>query len=258
MRAHLASFLLAAFVLGSAQGGDSITLRLKPKKGTTYVFETVQETAAQGAAGPKNVSTNSMKVLQSDGKTIKLQSTIDKIESKQPGVEALKGMKTVMTLTPLYKFVSITSAGGGAAGKAAAQNVEMAMKMTPSFPQQAIRPGYSWSMPVDFKAMMSKMSAGAIVVEGPGIITFKVTFARLDRKAGKATAVLKINAKSTLNVTAQGQKLKIDFDFAGENVVDVASGMATSTSATVKQGMSGTRGSGTMTSKSTTRLLSMK
>jgi hypothetical protein len=151
---------LSAIALGSAQDGDSVTLRLKPKKGTTYVYESVQETAAQGASGPKNVSTSSMKVLQSDGKTIKLQSTIDKIDAKQAGLEALKGMKTVMTLTPLYKFVSISSTGGGAIGKATAQNVEMAMKMTPSFPQQAIRPGYSWNMPVDFKSLLTKMCGG--------------------------------------------------------------------------------------------------
>lgn len=191
---------------------ESVLLRLKPKSGSVFVYDSIQETSMSGIGKPttqKSALTTTMKVLSSTTQSVQLQSTLSNIKGNAPELQALKTFKMTSSISPLYKIISAKASRGGATGTQIAKGMEMAMKMSPSFPAKPIRVNDTWSMSVDLSEMFTALGLSGVKMVGKSTLNIKITLSKIEKKGPKTLAHLRMTGTDKLTMEASKQRIGV-------------------------------------------------
>lgn len=220
-------------VVRGSGGGGAVTLRLRPKTGTTYLLDSTRE--APGIAGEKKTlhAVMSMKILSSSTKEVKMESTTESTDD--PNAKDLK--ETVMTLTfdPRYHILEAKVSQGGQSSKAIETMMTSALKMSPVFPEEAVHVGDSWTVPVDMGAIFSSLAQGTMTVTGETKPDMKLTFTKIGKEAGREVAIVDVDLRCKMTFTVQGKDMPVELTSTGSSSFDLETGMGIASSMTTKQ-----------------------
>lgn len=215
---------------GASGGGDSVTLRLKPKQGAIYVLESTSE-----AAGQSQVMTMNTKIVQSGDSAVVMETTFD-AAAGQP--DAMKGAKVTVTTSPLYQVQSVKVDSTDPMMAQMGKSMEAGMKMMPVFPENAIKPGDSWKGSFDLGKMMKDMGLPA-EFEGDTVMDITYTFKGLEERDGRKVAIVTQSASDKLTMKISGQTQEMTMTVDGDNAFDIESGMVVGSTTNTKTSMMG-------------------
>lgn len=235
MRARvIALSLLAAAASLALPQGKTYLLRLKPKVGSAYRMEqtTKQSMGMGGKATPTTTkAVSSVKVTKSNDKVVVIESTVQST-SGAPGAD-LKGVKTVMTLSPLYQVIDLKMTGGNAQTQALGKMIGETAKLAPSFTSRAVKIGDSWSVPIDMGKIFSNMSNGTMKPKGNSTLNLVMQLVKVTGDV----ASIKMKLAGNFTLVTQGQEMPVTWSLDGTANYSIATGMTVSSAMTQHQTM---------------------
>lgn len=224
---------LLTIALITAPQGEEITLRFRPKKGEVYTYTTtttVRSTTTGTAAGDgqngtptQSVVRSAMKVLESNGKTIKLLSTLDDVKSVS--ASGAQGMKMTLVMTPFGQLIGTEVEGGGEIGVMAGNALKSSMKLTPSFPEKPIRVGATWDVEIDLADMFANLFGDQMKVKGEAKANLAMSLTKIEVVEGTKLAVVNLKMAKDLIVTYNDQEIPVSWNVEVTSRINAATGM---------------------------------
>jgi hypothetical protein len=230
---------------GGSSAGETVTLKLKPKVGTTYVLENTSD-----ANGQSSATTMTTKILESNDSNVVMESIMS--GATGPGASA-NGMKMTITASPLYQIQSVKIDSKDPMLSQMGKAMESSLKMMPIFPDKPLKNGDTWKSSFDLGKMMTDMGL-PVTFKGDTVMEMTMTFKGVEDKDGRKVAVISNTADDKITMSMNGQDQDMTMSIAGENYFDLETGMSVGSSTTTKSSVMGQE----TTNKNTIKLKEVK
>jgi hypothetical protein len=230
--------LLTSALVASSAFAQEVTLRLNPKQGAKYTFETQVQ---MKGSGPMNTDLTQrmkqvydVKSVTANGVKINVRTTEAKVTVPKgsPMEKMASQMETQMKSQPLDMELDRRGKLLKIGGRAADVGMRSAMGMSGQggmmnmeFPQGPVKVGTSWQVNVDMASMMGGSGAG--VTGGKFPIKYRV--AKIERQGNRTLVTVAYSADGKMGMSMgsgnQAQKGDVTMKMSGNAVLDAADGL---------------------------------
>jgi len=218
---------LVALICLLPQAEEEVTLRVKPRNGSTYTYSTVSTVTSKvpGLTGTPSESLTkaTMKVVESNDKQVRFETTINDIKAE--GGSNLKGSKLLYTMTPLGELTDISGTGGGEVLPVIAAGLKGSLKLTPRFAERAVKVGDSWETEVDLAPVFASAFGTSTALKGDTKTNLTCTLEALPREGRARFAVIKYLLSKQVTVAFGTNEVVLLWNLEGTTRYEVGTGM---------------------------------
>lgn len=222
----MTSVALAVLLMAPPQA-EAITLRVKPRRGSTHIYSTISTVTTKMTASTgtpiESLVKASMKAIEVTDKQVRFEATIDDV--KAGGAESIKGSKLIYTMTPLGELVDVSSEGEGQVLPAIANGLKGSLKLTPRFSEQPVKAGDSWSIELDLAPVFVSSFGAAATLKGDAKAAMNCTLESIPAEGRNRFAVIKHTMAKEVIVLFGVNEVTLTWNVEGTTRYEVATGM---------------------------------
>lgn len=240
MMAIRASFVLSLASVMGAASAQTVTLRYQPPVGKSFSYAMSMDMRQSVPGMPTPISMHeevpmTMRIVSRSGPStvvdvrlgqahVTLPKGSPMAASKAQIEQSTSNVSSRSTVDVYGKFSSVKSSNPMAAQMGGGMSSGL---QGVAFPSRPVRVGESWTQSMDMGKIPGVASSGA---RTSGTIPIRYTLVNLRRVGGTTLATIRTEMNGHTKISGQGQTMNMTMRSGGNAVIDVATGLARTTS----------------------------